>query len=152
MSDQQIPIEYFYNHPNTNIPQKGFASVITVDDDAEGDGYRRKIVIKKSAGFAASVILLATMVIAASASPIVAGSEVDCRAVMNELYSGKHRKEVAKDLSISIWSVDRCRRHAQAAAKASTKTSLQARQGRDTIVARPGAASPAGASSPATTK
>jgi hypothetical protein len=109
-------------------------------------------VIKKSADFAASIMLLATMVIAASASPTFARSEVDCGAVMNELYSGKHRKEVAKDLSISIWSVDRCKRQAQAAAKASTKTSLQARQGRDVITPRPGAASPGGAASPATTK
>jgi hypothetical protein len=108
-------------------------------------------VSKKSAGFAASVMLVMTMVVAASA-PTIAHGEVDCGAVMNELYSGKHRKEVAKDLSISIWSVDRCKRHAQAAAKTSTKTSLQARQGRDTIVARPGAASSASAASPATTK
>ncbi len=41
--------------------------------------------------------------------------------VLHELYSGKHAKEVAKDLSISTSSVYRCKRHAQAARKASTK-------------------------------
>jgi hypothetical protein len=106
-------------------------------------------VIKKSAGLAASVMFVATMIVAASVRPTLAHGEVDCGAVMNELYSGKHRKEVAKDLSISIWSVDRCKRRAQAAAKASTKTSLQARRGRDVMVPRPGAASPAGVASPA---
>jgi hypothetical protein len=106
------------------------------------------MLIKKSAVMAVSAMLVATMVFGAGSHPIYAADDVDCNAVMNELYSGKHRKEVAKDLSISIWSVDRCKRHAQAAAKASTKTSLQARRGRDVIpVPRAPAASASAATS-----
>jgi hypothetical protein len=86
------------------------------------------------------------MVFAASARPAYAAGEIDCNAVMNELNSGKHPKEVAKDLSISTSSVYRCKRHAKAASKASTKTSLQARSGRDVTVP------PAAAASSATTK
>ncbi len=104
------------------------------------------MVIKKIAVAAASAMLVATMVFAANARPAYAANEVDCDAVMNELNSGKHAKEVAKDLSISTSSVYRCKRHAKAAAKASTKTSLQAQTGKDLPVP------PAAAGSPATTK
>ncbi len=107
---------------------------------------------KKIAVAAVSAMLVATMGFAASAHPAYAADEVDCYAVMNELNSGKHRKEVAKDLSISTSSVDRCERHAQAAAKASTKTSLQARSGRRVKVPAAPAASPASAASSATTR
>jgi hypothetical protein len=86
------------------------------------------------------------MVFAANARPAYVADRVDCDAVMNELNSGKHAKEVAKDLSISTSSVYRCKRHAKAAAKASTKTSLQAQTGKDLPVP------PAAAGSPATTK
>ena len=110
------------------------------------------MLIKKSAIVAASAMLVATMIFGASGYPTYAADEVDCNAVMNELHSGKHTKEVAKDLSISTSSVYRCKRHAQAASKASTKTSLQARRGRDVRVPRPPAASPAAAASPVTTK
>ena len=110
------------------------------------------MLIRKSTVVAASAMLVATMVLGAGSHPTYAADEVNCDAVMNELYGGKHPKEVAKDLSISTSSVYRCKRHAQAAAKASTKTSLQARRGRDVMVPRAPAASPAAAGSPATTK
>jgi FixJ family two-component response regulator len=104
------------------------------------------MVIKKIAVAAAAAMLVATMAFAANALPAYAADKVDCDAVMNELHSGKHAKEVAKDLSISTSSVYRCKKHAKAAAKASTKTSLQAQTGKDVPVA------PAAAASPATTK
>jgi hypothetical protein len=110
------------------------------------------MLIKKSAIVAASVMLVATMIFGARGHPTYAAEGVDCNAVMNELYTGKHAKVVAKDLSISTSSVYRCKRHAQAASKASTKTSLQARRGRDAMVPRAPAASPAAAASPATTR
>jgi hypothetical protein len=110
-----------------------------------------KIVTKKSLVVAASAMLVAT-IFGASARPTYAADEVDCNAVMNELYSGQHPKEVAKNLSISTSSVYRCKRHAQAAGKASTKTSLQARRGRDLTVPRAPAASSAAAASPAPTR
>jgi hypothetical protein len=111
------------------------------------------MLIKKIAAATVSAMLVATMVIASSTRPAYA-TKVDCDAVMNELNSGKHAKEVAKDLSISPSSVYRCKRHAKEAAKAATKTSLQAKTGKDVLV--PAAAgspvlppSPAAASSPA---
>ena len=111
-----------------------------------------KIVTKKTLVVAALAMLVATIVFAASARPTHAADEVDCNAVMNELYSGQHPKEVAKNLSISTSSFYRCKRHAQAAGKASTKTSLQARRGRDLTVPRAPAASSAGAAPPAPTR
>ncbi len=105
--------------------------------------------IVAATAIAASAIFVATIVFGASARPTYAADKVDCNAVMNELYGGKHPKEVAKDLSISTSSVYRCKRHAQAAGKASTKTSLQARRGRDLAVPRAPAAPPAAAASPA---
>jgi len=110
------------------------------------------MLIKKSAVVTASVMLVATMVFGASGHPTYAADQVNCNAVMHELYSGKNAKEVAKDLSISTSSVYRCKRHAQAASKASTKTSLQARRGRDVTYPRAPAASSAAAASPATTR
>jgi len=83
------------------------------------------MLIKKSAVMVVSAMLVATMVLGAGSHPINAADEVDCNAVMNELYGGKHPKEVAKDLSISTSSVYRCKRHAQAAAKASTKVTAK---------------------------
>ena len=107
---------------------------------------------KKTAVAAASTMLVATMVFVASAHPTWAADKVDCNAVLNELNSGKHPKEVAKDLSISTGSVYRCERHAQAAAKAETKTSLQARSGRRVKVRAAATPSPASAASSATTR
>ena len=101
---------------------------------------------KRAIVVAATIVV--TIAFGASAHSTYAADEVDCNAVMNELYNGKHPKEVAKDLSISTSSVYRCKRHAQAAAKASTKTSLQARRGRDMMpVPRAPAASASAATS-----
>ncbi len=105
------------------------------------------MVIKKIAVTAASAMLVATMVFAASARPAYATSKVDCDAVMGELNGGKKPKEVAKDLSISTSSVYRCKKKAAAAAKAGTKSSLQAKTGKE--VPAPPMASPAAAASPA---
>jgi hypothetical protein len=105
------------------------------------------MVIKKIAVAAASAMLVATIVFAASARPVYAADKVDCDAVMNELNSGKHAKDVATDLSISTSSVYRCKRKAKAAAKAATKTSLQAQTGKEVPV--PPMASAAAAASPA---
>jgi hypothetical protein len=107
------------------------------------------MVIKKITVVAASAMLMATMVFAASARPAYAATKVDCDAVMNEVNTGKHAKDVAKDLSISTSSVYKCKRLAKAAAKASTKTSLQAKTGKDVLVAPAAAPSPAAAASPA---
>ena len=103
--------------------------------------------IRRIAAAGASAILVATIVVAASVLRAYAADKIDCDAVMNELNSGKHAKDVATDLSISTSSVYRCERKATAAAKAATKTSLQAQRGRKVGV-RP-MASPAAAASPA---
>ena len=105
------------------------------------------MVIKKIAVTAASAMLLATMVFAAGARTAYAATKVDCDAVMGELNGGKKAKEVAKDLSISTSSVYRCKKHAAAAAKAGTKSTVQAQTGK----AQPMApmASPAAMASPA---
>ena len=105
--------------------------------------------IRRIAVAAASAMLVAT-IFAASAQPAYAADKVDCDAVINELNSGKHAKDVATDLSISTSSVYRCERKAKAAAKAATKTSLQARTGRKVRV-HP-MTSPAVAASPAMSK
>jgi len=106
--------------------------------------------IRRIAVAAASAMLVATIVFAANAHPAYAADKVDCDAVMNELNSGKHAKDVATDLSISTSSVYRCERKAKAAAKAATKTSLQAQTGR--MVRVHPMASPAVAASPAMSK
>ena len=77
---------------------------------------------KKVVLAAASSMLAATLVFAAAAQPAYATSKVDCDAVMNEVNSGKHAKDIAKDLNISTSSVYRCKKHAKEAAKASTKS------------------------------
>src|ERR1700735_4987586 len=101
------------------------------------------MLVRKSTVVVASAMLVATMVLGAGSHPINAADEVNCDAVMHELYGGKHPKEVAKDLSISTSSVYRCKRHAQAAAKASTKSSMQAQSGKEAPAAPMGASSPA---------
>jgi hypothetical protein len=106
------------------------------------------MVMKKFALVAASAMLVTTVAFATSARPAYAANKVDCDAVMNEVNSGKHAKEIATDLSISTSSVYRCKRHAKAAAKAATKTSLQARTGKEPPMA-PSMAAPSGAPSPA---
>ena len=115
------------------------------------------MLIKKFALAAASAMLVTT--VAFAARPAFATTKVDCDAVMNELNSGKKAKEVATDLSISTSSVYRCKRHAKEAAKAETKTSMEAKSGREpSAMSAPSSAmsapsssamkAPAGAASP----
>ena len=108
------------------------------------------MLIKKFALAAASAMLLTTVALAAR--PAFASTKVDCDAVMNELNSGKKAKEVATDLSVSTSSVYRCKRHAKAAAKAATKSSMQAQAGKEAPSAMsapsPAMAAPAAAASP----
>ena len=85
------------------------------------------MLIKKFALAAASAMLVTTVALAAR--PAYA-TKVDCDAVMSEVTAGKHAKDIAKDLSISTSSVYRCKRHAKAAAKAETKSTMQAKAGK----------------------
>ncbi len=111
---------------------------------------------KKIALAAASAMLVTTVAFATNARPAYAATKVDCDAVMNEINSGKKAKEVATDLSISTSSVYRCKRHAKAAAKAATKSSMQAQAGKEPPAApssamsapSPAMAAPAAAASP----
>src|SRR5208283_2833052 len=97
---------------------------------------------KKFALVMASAMLATTVAFAAGARPAYA-NKVDCDAVMNEVNSGKHAKDIAADLKISTSSVYRCKRHAKAAAKAATKSSSQAKSGKEMPMAPMAAASPA---------
>ena len=56
------------------------------------------MLMKKFALAAASAMLVTTVAFAAGARPAYAAAKVDCDAVMNELNSGKHQKDVATDL------------------------------------------------------
>ena len=111
---------------------------------------------KKIALVAASAMLATSVAFTVSARPAFAATKVDCDAVMNEVNSGKKAKEIATDLSISTSSVYRCKRHAKAAAKASTKSSMQAKAGKEAPAApssamsapSPAMAAPAAAASP----
>src|SRR5258708_25619035 len=112
-------------------------------------GSGKKMLIKKFALAAASAMLLTTVAVAAR--PAFASTKVDCGAVMNEVNSGKKAKEIATDLSISTSSVYRCKRHAKEAAKAVTKTSMQAKAGKDPAAMSapsPAMAAPKAAASP----
>ena len=99
---------------------------------------------KKFALAAATAMLVTT--VAFAARPAFAAAKVDCDAVMNEINSGKKAKEVATDLSISTSSVYRCKRHAKEAAKAATKSSMQAKAGKEPPMA-PAMAAPSSAMS-----
>jgi hypothetical protein len=99
--------------------------------------------MKKLALAAASAMLVMTVAFATSARPAFAAAKVDCDAVMNELNSGKHQKEVATDLNTTLYQVRKCKRHAQAAAKAATKSSMQAGSGKEPPMAPMAAASSA---------
>jgi len=103
---------------------------------------------KKIALVAASAMLATTVAFTLSARPAFAAAKVDCDAVMNELNSGKKAKEVATDLSISTSSVYRCKRHAKEAAKAATKSSMQAKSGKEPPMAPAMAASSSAMSAP----
>src|SRR5260370_35996319 len=103
------------------------------------------MLIKKFALAAASAMLVTTIAFAASARPAFA-AKVDCDAVMSEVTAGKHAKEIAKDLSISTSSVYRCKKHAKEAAKAGTKSPMQAKSGKEppmAPMAAPSSAMPA---------
>jgi len=108
------------------------------------------MLVKKFALVVASAMLATTVAFAAGARPAYAAAKVDCDAVMNELNSGKHQKDVAKDLNTTLYQVRKCKRLAKAAAKAETKTSMQAKGGKEAPAAPAMAApSPAAAASPA---
>jgi len=108
------------------------------------------MLMKKFALVAVSAMLVTIVAFVASARPAYA-NKVDCDAVMNEVNSGKHNKDIAADLKISTSSVSRCKRKAKLAAKAVTKSSVQAKSGREVLAAPAKAASsPAAAASPAT--
>jgi hypothetical protein len=85
---------------------------------------------KKFALAAASAMLVTTFAFATNSRPAYA-AKVDCDAVMNEVNSGKKAKEIATDMNISTSSVYRCKRHAKEAAKAATKSSMQAKAGKE---------------------
>jgi uncharacterized protein (DUF433 family) len=110
------------------------------------------MVMKKFALVAASAMLATT--VAFAARPAFAATKVDCDAVMNELNSGKHAKEVAKDLNTTLYQVRKCKRLAKAAAKAGTKSSMQAKTGKEAPMApamaapSPAMAAPKAAASP----
>src|SRR5271167_2421885 len=109
------------------------------------------MVMKKFALVAVSAMLATTVAFAASPRLAYADTKVDCDAVMQEVNVGKHAKDIATDLNISTSSVYRCKRHAKAAAKAATKSSLQAKSGKEPPMA-PAMAAPSsamGAPSPA---
>ena len=105
------------------------------------------MLIKKFALATASAMLVTT--VAFAARPAYA-TKVDCDAVMSEVTAGKHAKDIAKDLNISTSSVYRCKRHAKAAAKAETKSTMQAKAGKDVPAApsSPAMAAPKAAASP----
>ena len=112
------------------------------------------MVTKKFALAAASAILVTAIGFVSNARPAYAAAKVDCDAVMNELNSGKHEKEVATDLSTTLYQVRKCKRKAKAASKAETKSSIQAKTGKDAPMApamsapSPAMAAPAAAASP----
>src|ERR1019366_8524533 len=108
------------------------------------------MLMKKFALVAASAMLVTIVAFVASARPAYA-NKVDCDAVMNEVNSGKHNKDIAADLKISTSSVYSCKRKAKAAAKAATKSLPQTKSGREVPAAPAMAApAPAAAASPAT--
>lgn len=86
--------------------------------------------MKKFALAAASAMLAMTVAFAFHTRPAYAGAKVDCDAVMNELDSGKHEKEFAKDLNTTLYQVHKCKRHAKEAAKAETKVVDSGQEGK----------------------
>ena len=98
---------------------------------------------RKFALLAASAMLMTTVAFTSNARPAFAAAKVDCDAVMNEVNSGKHAKDIAADMKISVSSVYRCKRHAKAAAKAETKSMPQSQSGKDMPAMSAPASSPA---------
>jgi hypothetical protein len=76
---------------------------------------------------------------------------VDCDKVMEEVNAGKHAKEVAKDMGISVSSVSRCKHKAKQESKASTQRMLP-NAGAHAMASSIAAASPSAAASPAAKK
>jgi peptidoglycan hydrolase CwlO-like protein len=110
------------------------------------------MLVKKFALVVASAMLATTVAFATNARPAYAADKVDCDAVMNELNSGKHQKDVAKDLNTTLYQVRKCNRKAKAAAKAATKSLQKTNSGRE-VPAAPAMAAPApAAAASATTK
>ena len=101
------------------------------------------MVMKKIALAAASAVLVTTVGFVSYARPAYAAGKVDCDAVMSELNSGKHEREVAKDLSTTLYQVRKCKRRAKAEAKPETKSSVQAKTGKEAPMAPMGGSSPA---------
>jgi hypothetical protein len=79
--------------------------------------------MRKLAIATALVILEVAFSVSSVVPTVYAASKVDCDAVMQGLGQGKTMRKVASDMSISVGSVRRCKRHASAAAKAEQKTS-----------------------------
>ncbi len=110
--------------------------------------------IKKLALAMASAMLVTTLAFAAR--PAFAADKVDCDAVMNEVNSGKHAEGHRQGPEHDALSVRKCKKHAAAAAKASTKSSMQAQKGQEppaapsmaAPAASPAMAAPAAAASP----
>ena len=71
--------------------------------------------------FAAVTIGMIVGAVISIPSVYAAGNKVDCDAVMKEVTAGKKAKEIAKDMSISVSSVYRCKKKEMAAAKAASK-------------------------------
>jgi hypothetical protein len=79
--------------------------------------------MKKIAMVGASMVLAIALGIAMSipSASAATGKKADCGQVMQELNSGKKPKEVAKDMSISVSTVYRCRKREKAAQTAAAK-------------------------------
>ena|SRR5579863_8481718 len=74
-------------------------------------------------------------------------AKVDCDKVMEEINGGKHSKEVAKDMGISVSSVSRCKHKAKQESK-STTDKMSPNQGAQAMSSAVSAgASPAAAAS-----
>jgi hypothetical protein len=80
---------------------------------------RRIPAVRKIVSGIAGIAFVVTLGIGLTPA-IAPAAKVDCSKVMSELNSGKKVSAVAGDLKISTSSVYRCRRNAQAAAKAPT--------------------------------
>ena len=95
--------------------------------------------MKRTVAPVAALALLATIAMSVAPAYATAGKKVDCDAVMQELNAGKKAKDVAKDLSISVSSIYRCRKRASEAAKTAAKAGNEVAS----PAASPAAAAPA---------
>ena len=83
--------------------------------------------MRKLATIGASMVLALTVGIGMSipSASAATGKKADCAQVMQELNGGKKPKEVAKDMSISVSTVYRCRKKEKAAETAAAKAGNQ---------------------------